>query len=154
VEKSVLAKTGKLNDPMTESTAFVLDSCALLAYLQDEPAASHIEKLLDNAAKGKHILLLSIINLGEILYITERRGGVVKAQDALALIKQLPIEIRSVNEQTVFAAAHIKANHSISYADSFTVATAIEANATVITSDPEFHSVEILVRVEWLPNPD
>jgi predicted nucleic acid-binding protein len=154
VEKSVLAKNGKLHDPMTESTAFVLDSFALLAYLQDEPAASHIERLLGNAAKGKHILLLSIINLGEILYITERRGGVVKAQDALALIRQLPIEIQSVNEQTVFAAAHIKANHSISYADSFTVATAIESNAAVITSDPEFHSVETLVRVEWLPNSD
>lgn len=136
---------------MTEPTALVLDSFALLAYLQDEPAASHIEKILENAAKEKHILLLSMINLGEILYITERKGGVAKTQDTLALIQQLPIEIRSVNEQTVFAAAHIKANHSISYADSFVVATAIEANAVVITSDPEFHSVETIVKVEWLP---
>ena len=136
---------------MSESTAFVLNSFALLAYLQDEPAASRIEKILDNAAKGKHILLLSIINLGEILYITERKGGVAKAQEALALIQQLPIELRSVNAQTVFTAAHIKANHSISYADSFAVATAIEANAAVITSDPEFQSVEAIVKVEWLP---
>jgi len=139
---------------MPEATVFVLDSFALLAYLQDEPAASRIEKLLDNAAKEKCRLILSIINLGEILYITERRGGVVKAQDALALIRQLPIEILSVDEEIVFAAAHIKANHSISYADSFAVATAVQVNARVVTADPEFHSVETIVKLEWLPTPE
>jgi predicted nucleic acid-binding protein len=137
---------------MAEPTIFVLDSFALLAYLQDEAAASRVEKLLDNAVRGKHLLLLSLINLGEILYITERKGGVAKAQDTLALIQQLPLEIRSVNEQTIFAAAHIKANYSISYADSFAVVTAIDANAVIITSDPEFQSVETLVKVEWLPS--
>ena len=135
---------------MAESTAFALDSFALLAYLQDEPVASRIEKLLENAGKEKCHLFLSMINLGELLYITERRGGVAKAQDALALIRQLPIEIVSVDEQTIFAAAHIKANHAISYADSFVVAIAIQQNAIIITGDPEFQSVETIVKVEWL----
>src|SRR6266498_4903472 len=131
---------------MAESTAFVLDSFALLAYLQDEPVASRIEKLLENAGKEKCHLFLSIINLGEILYITERRGGVAKAQDALALIRQLPIKIVAADEQIVFVAAHIKANHSVSYADSFAIAIGIQENATVITSDPEFHAVENIVQ--------
>jgi predicted nucleic acid-binding protein len=139
---------------MAESTAFVLDSFALLAYLQDEPVASHIEKLLENAGKEKCHLFLSMINLGELLYITERRGGVAKAQDMLALIRQLPIEIMSVNEQVVFAAAHIKASHAVSYADCFVVATAIQENATIVTGDPEFHSVETIVKVEWLQAPE
>jgi len=139
---------------MAESTTFVLDSFALLAYLQDEPVASRIEKLLENAGKEKCRLFLSMINLGELLYITERRGGVAKAQDTLALIRQLPIEIVSVNEQTVLAAAHIKANHVISYADCSVVATAIQENATIVTGDPEFHSVETIVKVEWLQTPE
>ena len=139
---------------MTESASFVLDSFALLAYLQDEPVASRIERLLENSGKGKCRLLLSMINLGELLYITERRGGVAKAQDALALIRQLPIEIVPADEQTVFAAAHIKANHAISYADSFVVATAIQESAIIITGDPEFQSVETLVKVEWLQIPE
>lgn len=134
---------------MAESAAFVLDSFALLAFLQDEPAASRIEKLMDQAEKEKCRLLLCIINLGEILYITERRGGLVRAQDALALIQQLPIEILPADEQTVFAAAHIKANHTLSYADSLAVAIGIQENATVITADPEFHSVEHMVEIEW-----
>ena len=135
---------------MTESAAFVLDSFALLAYLQDEPVAPRIEKLLENAGREKCRLFLSMINLGELLYITERRGGVAKAQDALAIIRQLPIEIMPADEQTVFAAAHIKASHAISYADSFGIAVAIQENATIITGDPEFHSVETIVKIEWL----
>lgn len=135
---------------MSPSPAFVLDSFALLAYLQDEPVASRIEKLFDNASKEKCRLLLSLISLGEVLYITERRGGLVKAQDALALIQQLPIEILPADEPAVFAAAHIKANYTISYADSFVVAIGIQENATVITADPEFHSVEQIVPVEWV----
>jgi ribonuclease VapC len=135
---------------MPESAAFVLDSFALLAYLQDEPVAARIEKLLENAGKEKCRLFLSLINLGEILYIIERRGGVAKAQDALALIRQLPIEVLSVDEQTVFAAAHIKTNHPISYADCFVVATAIQEHAIVVTGDPEFQAVETFVNVEWL----
>ena len=135
---------------MTDQPVFVLDTFALLAYLQDESVAAHIEKLLENARKGKCRLCLSLINLGEILYITERRGGVAKAQDTLALIRQLPIEVLPADEQLVFSAAHIKANHSLSYADAFSVAIAINENAVVLTGDPEFESVESLVKVEWL----
>ena len=135
---------------MSEPSSYILDTFALLAYLQDEPVASHIEKLLENAEKGKCRLCFSLINLGELLYVTERRGGVAKAQDALALIRQLPIEIVPAEEQTVFAAAHIKANHPLSYADSFVVAAAIQEDAIIITGDPDFQSVEAFVKVEWL----
>jgi predicted nucleic acid-binding protein len=135
---------------MVDTATFVLDSFAILAYLQDEPVASRVEKLLENAHKGKNRLLLSIINLGELLYITERRGGIARAQDMLALIRQLPIDILPADEQTVLAAAHIKANHAISYADSFVVAIAIQEDAVILTGDAEFQSVEALVQVEWL----
>jgi ribonuclease VapC len=139
---------------MADSSVFVLDSYAILAYLQDEPAASRMEKLLEIASRQKSRLLFSLINLGELLYITERRGGIVKAQDALALIQQLAIEIVPADEQLVFAAAHIKANHPLSYADSFVVAVALQEGATILTGDPEFQAVEDLVKVEWLPTPE
>lgn len=138
---------------MPDAPAFVLDSFALLSYFQDEPVASRIERLLENAATGKGRLLLPMINLGELLYITERRGGVAKAQDVLALIRQLPIEILPADEQAIFAAAHIKANYAISYADSFVVAAAMQEDAIILTGDSEFQSVERLVRVEWLKVP-
>lgn len=138
---------------MADSSAYVLDSFALLAYLQDEPVASRVEQLLENAGKEKCRIFLSIINLGELLYITERRGGVAKAQDALALIQQLPIVVVPADEQVVFAAAHTKANHTLSYADAFVVAVAVQESAIILTGDPEFQSVESIVKVEWLEMP-
>jgi len=135
---------------MDNPLAFTLDTFALLTYLQDEPAASRIEKLLKDARQGKCRLYLSIIDLGEILYITERSGGIEKSQDVLALLRQLPIEVIPADEQTVFTAAHIKANYSVSYADAFAVATAQNTGGTVITGDPEFDAVKEIVQVEWL----
>jgi ribonuclease VapC len=136
---------------MDNPPAFTLDTFALLAYLRDERAAARIEKLLQDARQGKCRLYVSIINLGEILYITERRGGVEKVQDALALLRQLPIEVLPADEQAVFAAAHIKANYAVSYADSFAIAAAHRVVGTVITGDPEFDAVKDIVSIEWLP---
>jgi ribonuclease VapC len=135
---------------MAEPSAFLLDAFALLAYLQDEPAAARVEQVLEQAGKGKCRLFVSIINLGELLYIIERRGGASKAQEALALIQQLPIEILAADEPAVFSAAHIKAAHALSYADAFAVAAATHENACILTGDAEFKDVEQLVKVEWL----
>lgn len=135
---------------MAERSAFVLDTFALLAYLQDEAGTSRVESLLKNAANEKCHIFVSIINLGEMLYIIERRGGVTKSQDALALIRQLPIEVLPADEQAVFDAAHIKAGHTLSYADAFAVVATIRNSAVLLTSDSEFESVLSLIDVEWL----
>ena len=135
---------------MAEPSAFVLDTFALLAYLQEEPAAARVELLMDQAIKDKYRLYISIINLGEVLYIIERRGKASKAQEALALIRQLPIEILAADEPAVFSAAHIKASHALSYADACAVAAALHENACILTGDAEFKDVEQMVKVEWL----
>jgi ribonuclease VapC len=135
---------------VAELPVFVLDTFALLAYLQDEAGASRVETLLENAGRGKSRVCISLINLGEMLYIVERREGVAKAQDVLALVQQLPLEVLPADEHSVFSAAHIKATHALSYADAFVVACAIQENAVVLTSDPEFESVAPLIAVEWL----
>jgi predicted nucleic acid-binding protein len=135
---------------MADKPSFVLDAFALLAYLNDEPGAARVEQVLVQAGKGKCRLLASIINLGELLYIIERRGGPSKAQDSLALIQQLPIEVLPADEQAVFDAAHIKAAQALSYADAFAVAAAIRENAVTLTGDPEFKAVEKNVTIEWL----
>ena len=135
---------------MAEPPAFVLDTFALLAYLQDEPAAARVEQVLEQAVRKKCRLFVSIINLGEVLYIIERRGKASKAQEALALIRQLPIEILAADEPAVFTAAHIKASHALSYADACAVAAALHENACILTSDTEFKGLEKMVKVEWL----
>lgn len=72
--------------------AFVPDSFAVLAYLEGEASQRQIQALLKEAGRGTAVLYLSLIDLGEVLYIVEREQGLVAAQRALAALDQLPIQ--------------------------------------------------------------
>lgn len=136
-----------------KSPAYVLDSYALLAYLDGEAGMPRVRSVLEGAAARRYIVCVSLINLGEVVYITERERGLAQARRALGTIDQLPLEIVDVPRATVLAAAHIKARFPIAYADAFAVVTAQARGGVVITGDPEFRPVAEagLVAVEWLP---
>jgi ribonuclease VapC len=136
-----------------KSSVYVLDNFALFAYFEGEAGMSSVRSILARAEADEATVYLSLINLGEFLYTTEREQGLAKAQQALAAIEQLPIQIVEVSRSTVLSAAHIKAHYAVSYADAFAVVTAQECNGIVVTGDLEFKLVEAanLVSVEWLP---
>jgi predicted nucleic acid-binding protein len=129
---------------------FILDSYALLAYLENEAGSQRVQDLFELSKKGVVSLLLSIINLGEVLYITERERGLPTTQKVLALIEELPIVIIEASRDIVFSAAHTKARYAISYADAFAAALTIQQKATLITGDPEFKTLEQEFLIEWL----
>ena len=136
-----------------EASVFVLDSFALLAYLQGEVGKPIVQALLAGAEAGTSTVYLSLINLGEVLYIIERKRGLVPAQRALAAIEQLPVKIEPVSRTTVLAAAHLKARHPIAYADAFAIVAAREHAAILVTGDREFEPVAEagIVQVQWMP---
>ena len=129
---------------------YVLDSYALLAYVRAEPGGDEVKSLLEEARKGRAEVYLSLINLGEVAYIIERRRGAAVADEVVEKVHLLPIFIADVDKKQVLDAAHIKANHAISYAGAFAVALAKELDAPVVTGDPEFKKVEPAVQVFWL----
>lgn len=136
---------------MSDSAAvFILDSYALLAYLGGEVGEERVKEILHNASLGERRGLMSLINLGEVVYITERERGLAKAQKVLAIIEQLPIEILPVDRKTVLAAAHIKAQYPIAYADAFAITAAQSHEGIVLTGDAEFNAVKDIVRIEWI----
>ena len=128
----------------------VLDSWAMLAYLDGEPAAQQVRQLLRRARKKQVQVLFSLVNYGECLYITEREQGLQQAQRAAGIIDQLPLRVVPADRPLVFAAAHIKARYPVSYADAFSIALAKQTNGRVMTGDSEFKSVESEVNVHWL----
>jgi predicted nucleic acid-binding protein len=130
---------------------YVLDSFALLAYLADEEGANLVREVLEHGQRHAGSVRLSVINLGECLYIIEREQGLTAAHKAVAAIEQLSIEVAVADRARTFAAAHIKARYRVSYADAFAIALAQESVAAVVTGDPEFKEVERLMPVLWLP---
>lgn len=112
----------KLPAGSTSKNNHRLDSFALLAFLRDEPGTKRVRKLLRDAAQQQVQLYMSLINYGELLYIVERRLGATELRRVIAYLDNLP---RSRTGQ----AAHIKAHHSISFANSFAAALALEFDA-------------------------
>ena len=132
------------------SEKLVLDSFALLSLYHREPGWQVVQKALYDQDKSRTRAVLNWINWGEFLYIVKRRVGPARTMDALHLLEQLPIELYPVDQPLVRAAAEIKSEHALSYADAFCVATAQRLGATVLTNDPEFESVESLIKIFWL----
>lgn len=134
-----------------EPGRYVLDSFAVLAYLEDEAGAGRVNAVLTAARQGGASIWISIVNFGEVVYITEREQGLFAAQRAIAAMDQLPMSVVDADRKLTLSAAKVKAHHGISYADAFAVALAQSKQAAVLTGDPEFRKVEALVTIDWLP---
>ncbi|WP_370327224.1 PIN domain-containing protein [Euzebya sp.] len=111
----------------------VLDSWAVLRLLEGtEPAASRVQAELD----GDMSPVMSWINLGEVFYIVRRLHGHDAAQSVVRDLRpRLHLDVP--DEERVLAAATIKADHPMAYADAFAAATAVEHQAPLLTGDPE-----------------
>jgi predicted nucleic acid-binding protein len=132
---------------------YVLDSYALIGYLENEHFADRIEQLLKQAKKGEVSLYLHALHLGEVYYITLREQGTHLADLAYSRIKAFPLTfIDQIDEELLLTAASLKANFPISYADSFAAALAKIKNCALLSGDPELKSLENekVIRIEWL----
>ena len=129
---------------------FIFDSYALLKFFQKERGHEKIVRLLKDIRKSGTAKYINVINLGEIIYTTKREFGDQKKLEVLANIERLNFTVLPVSNGLVFQAAEHKALHSISYADCFTLASAIEHKAAIVTGDPEFKKVEHLAPVIWV----
>jgi predicted nucleic acid-binding protein len=131
----------------------VLDSWALIAFFENEPAAGQVEALLSKAESGSHRLLLSVVNWGEIYYSTMREISQAAAERTMKEISGLAIEIVGVdgaNLEYVQQASVYKATRKLSYADAFAAALAKISKAELVTGDREFKEVEDEIRINWL----
>ena len=131
---------------------YVLDSFALLAFLQNQAGGAPVRQILDQAARRQAEVFLCLINLGEAVYVAEREQGLPAAQSLLAAVDQLPITLVTADRGLTLAAAHIKAQFPLAYADAFAAALAEQQQAALLTGDPEFRHVEHLISVSWLPS--
>ena len=120
---------------------FVLDSYSLLAFFRDEAGADAVEKLLNEAAEDKHELFISVINSGEVYYMSCRKDGISKANLVWEAMQKFPLLFIEVNMDLALAAAKIKAGYKLSYADAFAAAVTIQKKATLVTGDDEFESL-------------
>ena len=138
---------------MAGVNSYVLDSFALIGFLENEKFASRVERLLKQARKGKTVVYLHALHLGEVYYITLREQSQNMADLAKARIKSFPVRyIDIIDDELLRNAGWLKANYPISYADAFAAAMAKTHKSCLLTGDPEFKKLEKKesISIEWL----
>ena len=135
---------------MNHRKTIVLDSWAIMAYLEDEPSAEKIADMIADAHDKGHRLLMSVVNIGEVWYSMARRYSNRDADNAIHELRSIGIEFIDVDWATTQIAAGYKAMGGISYADCFAAALAKHHKATLITGDREFQQLEKEIEIVWL----
>ena len=135
---------------MKEKAPLLFDSHALLKLFQKEAGYEKVARILSQAIRLGTPIYLNAINLGEIVYSTKRAFGDQKKIEVMAHVERLGFRILPVPNDLVFRAAEYKASFSMSFADCFALASAVEHGAVLVTGDPEFRAVEHLVTIAWV----
>jgi len=120
----------------------VLDSNAVLAFLNKEKNSRKIGEILKDCAENGVELIMSAVNFGEVYYATLRSAGGQKADMLYGLLSAIPVKILPVDADAVKSAGVYKAFKKMSYADCFAAALAKTEGAVLVTGDPEFKEVE------------
>jgi predicted nucleic acid-binding protein len=128
----------------------VLDSYSLIAYIEGETGKNTMIEVFRSARDSGKALLLSVVNWGEVYYITLREAGREQADQVAHLISTLPFHIVPADLELAKQAAELKAEHKMSYADCFAAALAKQKKAELVTGDKEFKQVEDEVKLLWL----
>jgi predicted nucleic acid-binding protein len=130
---------------------YVIDACALLALLHDEPGADVVMSILECAREGKVEICMNTINLLEVYYDIYRKVCKVVADEEIFMIRKSPIVIQSTLSDRVFAeAGRFKASYRVSLADAIALAEASVCGGTLLTSDHhEFDVVEKQEKIKF-----
>jgi predicted nucleic acid-binding protein len=132
------------------SSTKVLDSYALIAFLENEPGADTVRELILQAEAGRLKLAMCVINLGEIWYSIARTTSSKTADRFVQEIQGMAIEFVNADWELTQQAAIYKARGKISYADCFAAALAKARKAEVVTGDKEFKRLEDEIEIVWL----
>ena len=128
----------------------VLDSWALLCYLERETGFEKVIQAFEEAVETFLPLRMTMVNWGEVYYQVARKFGKERAEEIEKLIDTFPIVLVDIDRDLAREAARFKAQKKMAYADCFAAALAKQRKAELYTGDPEFKSVEKEVRIFWL----
>ena len=129
------------------SVFYILDACAIIAFLLKEPGGDKIRALFRSAEKSEVQIFLHNLNLLEIYYGLRRSFGEVSSSVRLDYIKHLPIRfLPEIGGDSFIEAGRLKASYKISLADAILLSEASVLGATVVTAD--HHELDAVEKVE------
>jgi len=129
----------------------ILDTSAILTYIEDEDGSDYVENLLIEAEKGIVDIYVSFISLTEVFYITLREKDEPLAVERIKLMQSLAVKIQESDEMVNIRAGKLKARNSISLADAYIAALCQIHNGILVHKDPEYEKLASEINEYRLP---
>ena len=121
---------------------YVLDANAVIRYFKvgNASGGEKVQDLFLQAQRNQARLSMSVINMGEVLYVLIKNLG---EQRALHYIRVLEhgVTIVEAGVNLTIDAATLKHRYKLGYADSFAAALALASKATLVSADPTFEKI-------------
>jgi predicted nucleic acid-binding protein len=133
-----------------KARAYVLDTWAVIAYLEDEPSGEQVEDLIATAHEEQIPIYMSVINVGEIWYTIAREVSEEDADASVKTLRDLRIQFEDADWTLTREAARFKSINKMSYADAFAAALAKIKKADLVTGDPEFKPLDGEIKISWV----
>jgi predicted nucleic acid-binding protein len=121
---------------------YVLDANAVLRYfgVGAGQGGEKVRGLFEEAERNQARLSMSVINLGEVLYVLLKHVGEERAFEYLKALRH-GVTLMDADEKRTIQAARLKHQSKLGYADSFAAALTLELKATLVSADPAFEAM-------------
>jgi len=132
-------------------TQYVLDTSALLTYIENEEGVTEVEALLEKALDAEAVLYVSIVSCIEVFYITWQEQGEEVAAERLKLVDDLVVIQEPLDSQLIKIIGEIKSTKTMSFADCCIAGLAKFKQAILAHKDREYEQIENEVKQFKLP---
>lgn len=131
---------------------YVLDSSALLRFIDNEAGAPRVSEVIKGHLAGTCRAAISALHWGEIAGITLKVHGQQGVDLILSRLYAFGFEIFAADDKRAVRASVIKLKKAIPYVDAFGVElTAALPNAVFLTADFDFKPAARDIKIEFLP---
>ena len=131
---------------------YILDSSAILRYLDDEAGAARVAEIIKAHLAGRCEAIMAAPHWGEVAGITCKAHGRDAMELVLARLSAFGFAVVPADAERAVRAARIKLKRQIPYVDAFGVELAAEpADRVFVTADFDFKPASRDVKIEFLP---
>ncbi len=133
-------------------TVFVLDSSAVLRYIDNEAGGDRVNAILKACVKRQGEMCISALQWGEIAGELRKRLGASTGGRVLESLVTIELHVVPASGERAVHAAAIRVDRNIPYADAFALDLAMDSTDHIlVTADYDFKEVADLARIEFLP---
>lgn len=131
---------------------YVLDSSAILRYLDDEAGAARVAEIIKSHLAGECEAAVSALHWGEVTGITCKLHGRAAMDLVLSRLSAFGLPVIAADGDRAVRASLIKLKRQIPYVDAFGIELASGSrNDVFVTADFDFKAASRDVTIEFLP---